>query len=66
MLGHMAERKKNPHAVALGKAGGKKGGKARWAGVSKEQRREIAKGLAAARWGKRPARRRSTKKGPGG
>ena len=31
---------KNPHAVALGRKGGKKGGKARWAGVTAEERRE--------------------------
>ena len=34
---------KNPHAVALGRLGGKKGGKARAAKLTPEQRREIAK-----------------------
>jgi len=44
--------KKNPAAVALGRLGGKKGGKARAAKLSPERRREIAKKAAAARWGK--------------
>lgn len=42
---------KNPAAVALGKLGGPKGGKARWKGVSKKQRSEIARKAAKARWG---------------
>ena len=33
---------KNPHAVALGRLGGQKGGKARAAKLTAEQRREIA------------------------
>jgi hypothetical protein len=41
---------KNPHAVALGKAGGQKGGKARARVLSADKRREIAKKGAAARW----------------
>jgi hypothetical protein len=41
---------KNPHAVALGRRGGKKGGKARAAKLSPERRKEIAKKAAAARW----------------
>jgi hypothetical protein len=49
-----AERKpdggKNPAAVALGKLGGVKGGKARWKGVSKKKRSEIARKAAKARW----------------
>jgi hypothetical protein len=44
---------KNPHAVALGRKGGKKGGKARWEGVSAEQRRAHAKKAAKARWSKK-------------
>jgi hypothetical protein len=43
---------KNPNAVALGRLGGKKGGKARAAKLTLEQRREIAKKAAQARWGK--------------
>jgi hypothetical protein len=45
---------KNPAAVALGRLGGKKGGPARAARLTKEQRREIAKKAARARWAKKP------------
>ena len=41
---------KNPAAVALGKLGGAKGGKARAAKLSKKQRSEIARKAAVARW----------------
>jgi hypothetical protein len=44
---------KNPHAVALGRKGGKKGGKARWAGVSAEQRAEILRRASLTRWRRR-------------
>jgi hypothetical protein len=37
---------------AWGREGGKKGAKARWAGVTLEQRREIARKAARARWKK--------------
>ena len=43
---------KNPHAVALGRLGGKKGGKARADKLTPERRREIAKKAAAARCGR--------------
>ena len=43
---------KNPAAVALGKLGGAKGGKARAANLSPDQRREIARNAARARWAK--------------
>jgi hypothetical protein len=46
------EPAKNPAAVALGKLGGAKGGKARAAALSPKQRKEIAKKAAAKRWGK--------------
>jgi hypothetical protein len=42
--------KKNPAAVALGRLGGLKGGKARAAKLSPEQRSDIAKQAAAKRW----------------
>jgi hypothetical protein len=45
-------RKKNPAAVALGKLGGMKGGNARAAKLSPEERKEIAQRAAKARWGK--------------
>lgn len=44
---------KNPHAVALGRLGGKKGGKARADKLSKERKTEIAKKAAKARWSKK-------------
>jgi hypothetical protein len=43
---------KNPAAVALGRLGGLKGGKARAAKLSAAQRKEIAKRAANARWQK--------------
>ena len=43
---------KNPAAVALGRLGGKKGGKARAKKLTPEQRKEIAQKAAAARWQK--------------
>jgi hypothetical protein len=42
--------KRNPHAVALGRMGGKKGGKARAKAMSATKRRAIAKKAAASRW----------------
>ena len=43
--------KKNPHAVALGRKGGKIGGKARARNLSPEQLAEIGRKGAAKRWG---------------
>jgi len=43
-------REKNPAAVALGKLGGPKGGKARAAKLSARRRKEIARKAARARW----------------
>jgi hypothetical protein len=44
---------KDPAAVALGRKGGLKGGKARAAKMTPEQRSAAAKKAAAARWGNR-------------
>lgn len=44
---------KDPAAVALGRKGGLKGGKARAKAMSKAQRVASAKKAAAARWGKK-------------
>jgi len=44
------ERPKNPAAVALGRLGGLKGGKARAKSLSKTQRIAIAKRAANMRW----------------
>lgn len=44
---------KDPAAVALGRKGGLKGGKARAKKLTAKRRSEIAKKAAASRWGKR-------------
>ncbi len=41
---------KNPNAVDLGRLGGKKGGKARAAKLTAEERSDIARKAAKARW----------------
>jgi hypothetical protein len=46
---------KNPAAVALGRLGGLKGGKARAAKLSAARRMAIAKKAAITRWTNRPA-----------
>ena len=45
---------KNPAAVALGRLGGLKGGKARAANLTSARRSEIARKAALARWSKYP------------
>lgn len=49
---HLSSVGKNPNAVALGRLGGRKGGKARAAKLTPEQRTEIARKAARSRWGK--------------
>lgn len=44
---------KNPAAVELGRLGGKKGGRARAAKLTPEERSEIARNAAKARWAKK-------------
>jgi hypothetical protein len=46
------EREKDPAAVALGRKGGTKGGKARAEKMTPEERREAARKAARARWDK--------------
>jgi hypothetical protein len=46
---------KDPAAVSLGRRGGLKGGKARAANLTPDQRSAIAKRAAASRWGRKPA-----------
>jgi hypothetical protein len=43
---------RNPHAVALGRLGGLKGGKARASKLTPEERKAIAQKAAKARWAK--------------
>jgi hypothetical protein len=45
-------KEKNPAAVALGRLGGLKGGRARADRLTANQRKEIASKAARARWGK--------------
>jgi hypothetical protein len=45
---------KNPAAVALGRLGGLKGGKARAAKLSKARRSAIARKAAKSRWRRKP------------
>ena len=60
MLPSGMAKRKNPHAVALGRKGGTAaagaGLKARYAAMTAEERRQLAKKAAKARWGKRPKR----------
>jgi len=44
------KRRKDPAAVALGRRGGKKGGKARAANLTPQRRVEIARKAAETRW----------------
>lgn len=46
-----AQPEKNPAAVALGRLGGLKGGKARAAKLTPAERKAIAKKAAKSRWG---------------
>lgn len=53
-IGDVREDKseKNPHAMALGRMGGLKGGKARAQSLTAAERGKIAKAAAAERWSK--------------
>lgn len=50
VLQSVATKEKNAAAVALGRLGGKKGGKARADKLTVEQKRSIARRAALARW----------------
>ncbi len=56
-LKHMA-KKKDPIAVALGRRGGLKGGKARAKKLTPKQRSDSARKAALARWAKEKPRRK--------
>ena len=55
IVGEATEEKpyKNPAAVALGRLGGKKGGKTRAQRMTPAERKASAQKAAAARWGKK-------------
>jgi hypothetical protein len=53
----MAKKRKNPYAVALGRKGGKVGGKARAANMTPEQRSESARNAVVARWARVKAKK---------
>lgn len=52
--GHTNGQAKNPAAVALGRLGGLKGGKARAAKLGAEERSRIAREAALRRWKQKP------------
>jgi hypothetical protein len=52
---NVAKKRKNPYAVALGRKGGLKGGPARAANMTPEQRTEIARNAVLTRWAKERA-----------
>ena len=51
-----AKEMKNPAAVALGRLGGLKGGRARAEKLSASARKRIAANAAKARWAKKPGK----------
>jgi hypothetical protein len=53
------EPEKNPHAVALGRLGGLKGGEARKTKLPQARRSEIARKAVQARWAKRRSDKQS-------
>ena len=53
--------RKNPAAVALGRLGGRKGGPARAASMTAEERSESARNAVKARWARYKAKHRSGK-----
>lgn len=55
-------KRKNPAAVALGRRGGLKGGPARAANMSDEERSESARKAVLARWAKYKAKHASKSK----
>lgn len=53
---------KNPHAVALGRKGGKKGGKARMAKLTAAERSELARRAIRIRWARAKSKGESQSK----
>lgn len=52
--GAVEREEKNPAAVALGRKGGLKGGRARAARLTSEERTASARAAATARWARKP------------
>lgn len=57
----MARKRKNPYAVALGRRGGKIGGRARAANMTPEERSESARNAVLARWSKQKTNRKGSR-----
>ena len=55
---------RNPHAVALGKLGASKGGQARAAALTPEERQAIARKANKARWTKQQIKKKAKQKPP--
>ena len=51
-INSMTTQRKNPYAVALGRKGGRKGGPARAARMTPQERSESARNAVMARWAK--------------
>jgi hypothetical protein len=51
-------KRKDPHAVALGRKGGRVKGKKRWAHVKPEELSRIMRALARRRWSRRGTSRK--------
>jgi len=53
----LVKRRKNPYAVALGRKGGLKGGPARAANMTPEERTESARNAVLVRWSRKKQNR---------
>jgi hypothetical protein len=63
----VARKRKNPYAVALGRKGGLKGGPARAANMTPDERSESARNAVLARWAKfKKAKKHKRGKGANG
>jgi hypothetical protein len=60
----MPKKPKNPHAVALGRLGGLKGGKARTSKLTAEERKALARKAVLARWAKAKKKARQKEQPP--
>lgn len=58
----MKKKRKDPNAVALGRKGGRKGGRARAESMTAEERSESARVAVNARWAKYRAQKKRKKR----